>query len=382
MSLESTFAKVIQFGDQYPHMFTFLPFENEEDWSDDHTPNTSRFPDLDGAYDFNDGQSPKDTKTITKRFTLFSKCYMDYYTSRDKVCGVNKAKNNESGYLRWLRDWMYRGLKGDKTFGGAKRLYVQMEDGSIRWTWAKATSLPYQKSFADAKLWTPFVVDFEILDPYFYEVNNGATFVVKDLPIDAVVCPCNDIDFGDQSLENLLFQEDLHFLDCDDITIESGLPIIIRDESLRGYVGDICSYAAPCGSSPCFQSVYGEGYDTDGDTTVEACVLGSAGAKSPKITFFENFTNPTLTNNNNGNVLTYSGTINTGEYLSIDLGSTSNGEITDLDIDTNIAGFDRNDITINNDGFFILEEGINELVITGGSTNAYIGLLITNLYHN
>lgn len=373
------FAKVIQFGDELPNLFTFLPFDHEDDWSDEHEVSPYIFPNIDGGYDFNDGQSRKDIKNITKRFTLYSKCFKAFYEANSDFCGSKKISNDKSGYIRWLRDWMYRGLKGDKANNGYKRLYVQMEDGSIRWTWAKAISIPYTKSFQDAGEWVPFTVDFLCPDPYFYEVKDGVTFFVDNLPIDLVVCPC-DVDISRLSFSNLQVQKAVQFKLCQERTTEDGLPIIIKEPDLAGFIGEenICSYPE-CSTDPCSLIAFGDFYS---NSNIQICVNGSAGATAPKITFFGDFINPIVTNNDNTNTIEYNGTITGNEYLSIDLEFNNNGEITLDMVDTNIFNFDIDDIVIGNDGFFLLENGVNNISISGGGNNWSFAVKYINKYHN
>ena len=357
--------KIFQFGDQLKDLFLFTPFEEEDDWDDSVEPALYTAPDLDGAYrGMGYDQSRKPIKVVTKRFSLYSKKLIrEMGINSQGVCkSTAVCRNSKTAFMKELIDYMYRGLRG-----GRKRLYAIMEDGSIRYTFAEANTIPYTRVFAESNKWIPFSVDFIIQDPYWYEINDGQTFFFRDIPINDLICGCANMKEAQEIGHTATIGYD--FKDCINSCDYEG--VILRDETIE--------LDAPT----TLWAELGESYSTNGSTDIDVCINGSAGATCPKISFRENFTNPKVENLENGCTISYNGTIGVGEYIEINVGSVENGELEDMTIESNISGFDRNDITINNDGFFNLEKGTNTLQITGGtSVNSEFTIKFKNKYHN
>ena len=368
--------KIIQFGDELKDLFIFTPFEEEEDWGDSVTPSVVPLTNGDGGYRvLGFDQAPKPPKTITKRFQLYSDELLTYFikSNRRGVCTDNNCDDLKQAYMTDLVDYLYRGLRG-----GVKKLYAVMEDGSIRYTLAEAISIPYQKSYGSSMLWNPFFIDFLLHDPYWYEVNDGEVFLYKDIPFFDLVCSCTKI----KEVRNIMPSE---MIGWNSETCLNGCNyqgVILRDADLKGYVGGGCIVEESCTCDPCYWADSGEGFVVNGTTTVEVCVNGSAGATSPTIGFRGLFTNPKLTNLKNDCEVAYNGNIGADEYLIINL-NILNGEVEDMTIDTNIVGFSVTDLSVNNDGFFNLEKGINNLKVEGGTAiNSVFSIKFKNKYHN
>lgn len=370
------FRKIIQFGDVFDDgIFIFTPFEEEDDMGDTVEPGLIPLPQADGSYRSRGfDQSRKPQKTVTKRFIFHDKKLSEFVERNNtSILGKPIAKANKSAYMSDFVDYLYRTLRG-----GVKRLYVLTEDGSIRWTWAEAISIPYQASFGDPKTWRAFSVDFILHDPYWYDVIDNFTFLYSPavVPFQALVNPCADLNSLTPTM-SIVKESKLLFDQCE----YNG--VIVKNSNFAGYIGEenICNYPE-CGVDPCFGPI-GPGIITDGTTTIDICVTGSAGAGRPTITFRSEFTNPKVTNTRNDCYVEYTGAIAEGEYLTIYLDSTDNGEVADMEIDTNITGFDYTDITINNDGFFDLEKGVNQLIVEGGTdVNSQFHINYSNKYHN
>lgn len=362
-------AKIIQYGDQYPDLFVFSPFEEEEDWGDSADPQSIDFQQRDGEYFFDSSESRKGSKTLTKRFVLRSKKFFEKYQNQKEKYG--RECNSEQGYLTLLKDAYYRGIRGANRGGKLKRLYVQMEDGSIRWTWAKPQETSYLRNGADPdSQGLPLNIDFICQEPYFYELEKGINFYYSDFDLSLLVFACDLI----QATPDTLLQPDSKI--CKQNCNENGL--IIRDESLLGFLGDeACNYPE-CGPDPCL-AYLGDLYSLTADDTIEICVNGSAGTASPLISFRDNWLNPELTNSN-GDHLIYNGTIGVGEYLEIYLYVSGSGDY--YSYDTNIPGFDENDLVIDNFGRFELGLGVNSLQIEGVNGPALFTINILNKYHN
>jgi len=368
-------AKIIQFGDEYPDLFVFSPFRSEDNWTNDEPSRLFTFPQGDGGYDFNDAQNPLDIKVMTKRFVLGSNCVMHDYLSNSNFCGLDIDCRNESGYLRLMKDYMYRTLRGTKASGGKKRLYVMMEDGTIRYTWARAVAIPYENFSDTDEKWIPFVVDFEVADSYLYSINDGVTFSVSEYDSGRLVCGLKELTV----LPDLTIEPNTSI--CNPKSCEDP-PMIVRDESLLGYVGDVCG-VAECSIDPCFEAQFGLWYQANGSIDVEVLVRGSAGSTRPQFGFWGAFNAPSATNDENSHFFQYNNSIAADEYLIIDLNSANTGEAADMTIDTNIGGFDVADININNNGLFELVYGYNTLAVTGGLGAASIfATKQVDKYHN
>lgn len=368
-------AKIIQFGDEYPDVFVFSPFEEEDDWSDISVIESITFQQKDGVYFFDDSESRKGEKILTKRFKLHSDpFYQKYQTQKQKY---KRECDSKQAYLTLLKDAFYRGLRGAARGGKLKRLYVQMEDGSIRWTWAKPQEASYIRTAAEQNgKGLAMVVDFLVPEPYFYEINDGVTFYHEEFDLSHLVLVCEPLEIN----PNYIIKRDTKI--CKQTCDEHGL--IIRDESLLGYLGDVDCFYPGCSLDPC-QSYLGTAYPlelSEGQQEVEICVDGSAGATSPYISFRNNWENPSVTNLANNQTIEYNGVIEEGEYLEIDLGSSDTGDIADYTINTNIDGFDANDITISNFGIFELTIGINTFRIEGITGDAIFTVNFLNKYHN
>lgn len=355
--------KLLQFGDSPDGAFLFTPFQEEEEYPDEVVPNMLGYNGNDGSFRYMGfNQSRKPEKRITKRFNLYSAELLDALSSNPKEATGK------------LLDYMYRTLRG-----GVKKLYVLMEDGTVRWTWAEAITVPYNAVFSSSDKWHPVVVDFLMQDPHFYTIADNATFYFELPSWQQLVDACATFDFESPSY---LLQKDTTLFPVPECT-HTG--IIIRDDSLAGFVGvgGECSIAE-CSVDPCIGHV-GDLYSLEGDGTIDICVEGSAGAGIVSISFMEGWANPTIMNTANGNTLEYQGNLGAGEYLTIDLSSALTGDIEDYTIDTNIPGFDINDIVVNNNGHFDLEIGTNTLTITGVTPVAdfsLFGINWANKYHN
>ena len=242
-----------------------------------------------------------------------------------------------------------------------------MEDGTIRYTYAEVITIPYARSFSDPSKWIPFTIDFIIHDPYWYEVNDGYTFLYQDIPLLDIICGCASM----SEAQAINYTSIIGYDHTQCIQNCSYDGVIIRNTDIA--IPSEAEEWAELGAS----------HTANGETTIQTCVEGSAGATRPKISFRNAFTNPKLTNLENDCEISYNGGIANGEYLEIDLNSSLSGEIDDLTINTNIGGFDRNDLTINNNGFFDLEKAINNLKVEGGTAvNSTFTIKFKNKYHN
>lgn len=366
--------KVIQFGDELGKLFPFPPFEEEDDWGDSVENQVLELQHVDGAFRaMGYSQSRKPSKVITKRFVVRG-------SSIPKIAGLTSGCRVPKSYnMRQLIDHVYRTLRGDKFpgSGGVKRLYAMMEDGTIRYTLAEAISIPYSTGFSEPNGWQAFTVDFLMHDPYWYDVDDGFTFYKPLYELKDILSPCQVFPSGD--FANPIYKT-THLCrdDC------GGIGLIARDPAYNGYVGigNECSYPE-CAIDPCAYYL-GDFYPLpSGDGTFSICVVGSAGARRPLVSLRNAFENPTITNLENGNMISYNGVIADGEYIEIDLGSALNGEVEDMDINTNIPGFSRDNLTINNEGFFDLLIGTNSILVMGAtSTNAMFTLKLINKWHN
>lgn len=367
-----TFAKVIQYGDEYPNLFVFSPFGEEEDWSDSVEIDSIVLSEVDGTYFFDDSETKKESKIITKRFILRSEnLYNKYKTQKEKY---NRQCNSKQAYLTLLKDAFYRGLRGDERGGILRRLYVQMEDGSLRWTYARPQDIAYIKNTADQNdNGLAMTVDFLCPEPYFYELDEGVNFYYNDFDLSFLVFPCDNLP---TMVGSLLTQQTKI---CDQTCEENGL--IIRDESQIGYIGELDCFYPECVLDPC-QAYLGDIYNLTEDEIIEVCIEGSAGALSPYISFRNEWDTPMATNDANGNYIKYNGVITTGQFIEIDLSSSETGDLEDYTINTNIPGFNINDLEINNFGIFDFEIGINSLNLTGVDGVATFTINWLNKYHN
>lgn len=360
--------KILQFGDQIGETFVFPPYEEEDDWGDEVNPVTLGIPFTDGAYRaLGFDQSKKGAKTLTKRFVLYSPEYAKAYQAQ---CDLRYA------YTTDLIDYMYRTLRG-----GVKRLYAVMEDGTLRWTYAEAVSIPYSASFSEPKGWHAFTVDFLLHDPYWYEVNDGQTLYFDNLPITALVQHCPDLSIGD-ILDTYEGSKVFGLHEFCVITQCKYNGAVLRDSRYVNFVNETCNVSS-CMVDPGFWSVYGDGYECYGTTEIELCVKGSAGATSPKISFRGEFNSPKILNDRNGDYVQYLGNLTANQFLTIDLASAINGDIEDYDIDTNIPGFSRSKVSVSMDGYFKLLPGKNTLTVTGGQDPlSKLTMKYMNIYHN
>lgn len=349
--------RIIQFGDQLKELFVFTPFEEEDDWSDSVEPSLLSLQFADGSFRMGGfDQSRKASKTVTKRFVLNDSKAREYFRIHNEV--------EANAYLKDLIDYLYATLRG-----GVKKLYAVMEDGSIRYAYAEAISIPYTRGFSGPKNWVAFSVDFVIHEPYWYEVNDGATFFLSGIPLSNVASACSGLT-DLKTIEDYRYVEKIDrnfklFNDCE----YKG--IIVNGVELLNYTFNSCILEDGCREDECFFYNLGTPYNANGLTEIEFCIDGSAGASFPKIGFLSSYTNPKVENLKNGDTLEYLGNISASERLVMDLSSSFTGEPQDFIIDTNIAGFDVNDIVLAN-GLFRLERGVNILQVTGGSASSSV----------
>lgn len=354
--------KVIQFGDTYEDgIFTFTPFEEEDDWSDETTPALWDVPQVDGAWRaLGYSQSKKATKTITKRFVLWSKTIRDMYP-------------DSNAFLARLQDYMYRTLKG-----GVKRLYAIREDGVVIYTEAEATVIPYTKSFSSAKQWLPFTVDFVAHDPYWYEAGaEYDTFFLNStkVPLFNLTEPYKASLFsGITGYTQIVNKTNPLKIDSCDY---QGV-IVNKPELIQGYPNG-------CVPNGCISDQtalrLGDKYICNGDINFGVTVYGSAGATRPKVTFVNAFNYPSVKTGNN--ILQYGKNILNGQFLTLWLNTNNSGDVEDIEYETNINEFSLNDISINNIGYFTLKNGENTIYVTGGqSITSYFYFNFQNKYHN
>lgn len=363
--------KIIQFGDTFTDgIFVFTPFEEEEDYADEVSPSLLELSFNDGAFRARGfDQSRKPTKTITKRFILNDTVLKNLVIkNKQSLLGTNITPTKQS-YLSDFIDYLYRTLRG-----GVKRLYMMTEDGSLRWTYAEAVTIPFVKTFSDAKPWQAFSIDFILHDPYWYEVGDGYTFLfTKDnLPFINLIDPCKPSDH----MPDYMIERDGR-LDTSFCTYNGA---IVYNPDWAGYT-PFC-LGGDCAVDP---STYHFGpmiYQVSGDTIFDVCVTGSAGSTRPQVFFQGEFVNPRVENTDSGYYLEYAGNLGSGDYLWIDTNSTINGEIEDMNYLTNISGFDINSVTINNNGFFDMQAGTNNFMVQGGTSLAEFRLNFFNKYHN
>jgi hypothetical protein len=361
--------RIIQFGHQLNNLFVFTPFEEEDDWGDSVEPTLLALQFADGSYRaLGFDQSRKPQKVITKRFTLYSK---DLIQELDK----NNTKDicvplDKSNYMTKFIDYMYRGLRG-----GVKRLYAVMEDGSIRYTWAEATTIPYQRSFTDPNKWATFSVDFILHDPYWYEIKDPNIYIYEDIRMPQLINPCFQLDDSQIKPTVLIsINQNKCWDDC------GYVGVILKNEAMTGYIGDECLKETGCLIDPCTEMIYSR---VSGNTFLEICVLGSAGADKIIATISGDFLNPSIQNTINGHTIQYTGTLTSSQYITIDLGSSLAGDKDDYDIESNIPDFNLNNLNINNDDLWKLEIGVNPIKVTGGqSNNSLFGFRHLNKYHN
>lgn len=369
------FRKIIQFGSNLTEgVMVFTPFEEEEDMQDMVEPNILPMNHIDGVFRARGfDQSRKLQKVISKRFVLYDKNLSDLVErTGSSICNNAICTASKSTYMSDFIDWVYRGLRG-----GVKRLYMVTEDGSVRWTWAEAVSVPYTHSFGDAKTWQPFAIEFMIHDPYWYEIGDDATFLYDSdtIPLASLVCACTSNTLDPTSH---ITKDYRHCAECDYVGV------IIRDESLTGYIDPtlIDCVADGCVADPFVYDLGTFYYPFVSGSSITVCVKGSAGATRPYVGFHGAWTTPTLTNTENSNVLMYNGSMSTGDILEIDLNSSLSGDVQDLTINTNIVGFDLDDLTISSD-IFELIAGNNDLTVSGaGDANSLFTFNYSNRYHN
>lgn len=369
-------ARILQYGDQFPDIFVFPQYQVSEDWSDQQRSSLITLPQRDGGYDFNDGYSLKEPKVFTKRFNIFDACLVEEFLVNGEFYGLPAHCKSRSSYLRFFKDYMYRVLRGDRHTGGYKRLYLQMEDGSVRWTMCKATAIPYN-SFDFNQETLPVSIDFESPDGYLYEIDNPYTYYVENYSWMSLLLGRSTY-AGDS---NIRVSKDEPL--CINEAPCNRPPLLSRSEDY-GY--SYIEGADGCAIDGCFRDLCTEGlgeyYSPFSDSEIDLFVEGSAGATSPYISFRGEWNNPQVENTKNGTVLSYNGTIGAGEYLEIDLNSSNTGDIQDFDINQNIAGFNVNDITIT--GFNLdLSPGVNLLNVTGASAStSRFTINKINKYHN
>lgn len=347
--------EIIQFGDRLNNLFVFPPFESEDDWGDTLSNTSQEMMFHDGAYVNNGyGQSRKESKVVTKRFTIY-----------------NKELNEKEGksYLTKVIDSMYRGLSN-----GKKRLYARMEDGSIRYCVAERLSIPYASTYSDSSLWASFSVDFKIYDPYWYSITDTDTVMFENVNVDVLYSPCQlkDImNMGQTGIKKL--RTDMVSTNC------SGQSVIIKDSSLVGLHN--CD-SKGCSFNDCVLNTYGSVFFPPENAGV--CVTGSAGADKPKIGWRGDWINPKLTNLTNNTSIQYNGILSGSDYLLIDQGSTITNDIADMTIDTNIVGLNINNIVITNPcGVFELDYGNNSVQASGWQNlNSFFSIKFKNKYHN
>lgn len=365
-------ARIIQYGDVYPNIFVFPQFDVTEDWSDEQPEGLITIPQYDGAYSPDYGYLGKAPKVLTKRFTLSSSELERDFLANASAHDLDGFCKFESTYKKFYKDYMYRVLRGNVVSGGHKRLYVQMEDGSIRWNLARSTLAPYENSGTGE---INMNITFVMPDPYFYEVDNNHTYYFEEYNILGLLKGCADLNATPENMvgpgDPLCYGENT---ECEK------LPLIVRDPDYIGLNVTGCVQES-CIKDPC--SYYlGEFYYPFASSDIEICVTGSAGATRPFVSFRGNWLNPSLNNLTTNCILSYSGTIGAGEYLEIDLNSSETGDVEDLDINTNIPGFDVNNLTVNK-RLWDLTTGVNELSVAGAlDSQSTFTIFYLNRYHN
>lgn len=368
--------RIVQFGDKLNEVFVFSPFEEEESIPLELDPALIDLPGQDGSYRARGmGRSRMPARTVTKRFVLHSKTLYDLSKIKDKgFCG-DSICNNKGYHMTDFIDYMYRTL-----LGGVKKLYMVTEDGRVRYAFAEAVSAPLEIGVKDSLLSKAFSIDFLLHDGYWHEVDDGDLFLYKNIPLVDLVCGCQDeVIFNFLQPTSII---NINHKDCFNSCDYEGL--MIKNPDLVGILGEECQAMEECIVDPVFFGKYGNNYSIpSADEELQICVRGSAGSSRPIIGFWNKYIDPTATNLTNGCTISYDGNIQEGEYLVIDLGSAENGELEDFEIFTNISGFDRNDITISDDGFFDLENNINIFQIEGAdSETSSLSLKWTNKYYN
>jgi len=93
------------------------------------------------------------------------------------------------------------------------------------------------------------------------------------------------------------------------------------------------------------------------------------------VTFFNSWTNPTITVGNL--VITYSGSILDGFYLHLST-QNYNGNVSSLVVDNTVSGFDSSNLTITGS----LINGNNSISYSGNNINGLITYNSINKYHN
>lgn len=331
-----------QFGDQIGKLFIFPEYESEEDWNLSNSTVIRPFSNqTSGSYfPFGCGQEKVTQTTYTKRFVLFSEVLDsgDEFThclrGGCEVC--NELFHNP---LTALIDYMNRGLQG-----GLKNLYAQMEDGTYRYKTAKVTGLNYSHSSDSSEKWRDFTVSFISPDPYWYEVDDSQTVLVRDIPFSTLVHNCARIkNYGRYE------------------RVSSCIP----NKSACYYRGPILKlpYLADTGwNIDCPQP------QENTDTQVEYCTKGSAGADSLCVKFTNQWTNPTISDEND-NTFTYNGNIATGQYLKVCMPPYT-CDPSDLEYETNIPSFDTDDFELSNDTLY-LNSGFNNITTSGNVSGTW-----------
>jgi len=346
-------ARIIQFGDEFKKgIFVFPPSMNEDVWNDSVNPSLLELQFKDGSFRaLGFEQARKVTKQLTKRFIL---------------------KESEFD-MRKLRDYYYFGIRG-----GVKRLYVMLEDGSVRWTWAEAVDAPFNSSEYEGNNGKKlgFEVSFVCHEPYFYDAKPFGDTNLKayrGLPYKYLVEACSLTDIlqtGYSIAGDFCSTCDCYNSDCLKMQTCDECLIIVK-ENLTKY---------DCSDNACVDNLY-TAYNLNLPKvtgTQPFCVLGSAGIGDIQVGFYGLQTNPTISIDS-GSFIKYTGNMTASEWLYMRIPEYINN-VSDIYYSTNIVGFSIAQVTLQNAQGEIsldLERGNNTITVTGSYHFSFI-----NKYHN
>jgi len=350
--------KLIQFGDKFDKgVFIIPPYQNSMSTELEHSDNDV-MTSAGGSFYIDCGDKQITKRTFELETTLYSKGLQDEYQN-NKCCNDHNKDENPTASLLW--DSMVRGLRG-----GVKKLFAQMEDGSIKYTYAKAYAPSYSiDKDEECTPWTNVNIKFESVDPYWYN-DFKDTFFFDDIPYSAMLNNCVDL-VGFVPLYQMTSAQKLK-KKCD------YRGVILCDPS----VYDKFPSLNPANN---FSLKMQSGICARNKINKNVCVAGSTGGRLC-IRFTGHYNNPTFTNVTTGAIVKYNGQITGREYLKL----TANNDVivggNGFEIDTNIPNFDSNliEITQGENSVNFASGGNNFCVEGGYSVASYFNFSPINTY--